>query len=333
MSDSIVRRIVNISVLLTSVAVFVAVLWISLSIVRKHRRVTILGAVVRQDTDPNKQAPIAGVRVTAITGTTESATNSDQLGQFSLTLPKGFRRRQAITLDFQHADYQPLTMRDFIGDKLYIAQLTPLNKSARHDDNRAETAVANLRVRYLVKTTTTSDIGSAVRTFQVINTGNLPCKGNPPCSPDGKWRANIAATQLDAGEGSEFRNIRVSCIAGPCPFTKIEREVITNDGRQLDISARAWSDTATFLIEAEVVRTMVSDLVRESYPVIFGPSLSFSLPVAAEGPSLEAEINGEPIVFPLGPSLSLSWGECTLSHNKDQTTVYHCELKAGYRFK
>jgi hypothetical protein len=295
--------------------------------------VTITGAVLRQDADPNKQSPITGVRVTAITGTAESKTTSDQLGQFSLTLPKGFRRRQAITLDFQHADYQTLTVHDFIGDKLYVARLAPLDKSSRRDDNQPATTVANVRVRYLVKTTTTADIGSAVRTFQVKNTGNVPCKANPACSPDGKWKASIAATQLDAGEGNEFRNIRVSCIAGPCPFTKIEREVATDNGRQLDISARAWSDTATFLIEAEVVHTMVSDLVRESYPVIFGPSLSFSLPVAAEGPSLEAEINGEPIVFPLGPSLSLSWGECTLSHNKDQTTVYHCELKPGYRFK
>jgi len=328
-----VKRLVNITVVSASVVVLVAALWITLSIVRKHRRVTIVGAVLRQDTDPNKQSPITGVKITAITGATQTNATSDQLGQFSLTLPKGFRRRQAITLEFQHGDYQPLKLQDFIGDKLYIARLVPFNKSSRDDAKPPKQTIANVRVRYLVKTTTTGDIGSAVKTFEVINKGNVPCQGDPPCSPDGKWRANIAATQLDAGEGNEFRNIRVSCIAGPCPFTKIEREVVTNDGRQLDLSAIAWSDTATFLIEAEVVRTMVSDLVRESYPVIFGPSLSFSLPVAAEGPSLEAEVNGEQIVFPLGPSLSLSWGECTLSHNKDQTSVYHCELKAGYRFK
>jgi len=308
-------------------------LWITFTIIRKHRRVTITGAVLRQDADPNKQSPITGVRVTAITGTTASNTISDQLGQFSLTLPKGFRRHQAITLDFQHADYQTLTMHDFVGDKLFVVRLSPLNRNTRPDSSQPEKAIANVRVRYLVKTTTTEDIGSIAKTLQVTNSGNVPCKGDPPCSPDGKWRANIAALHLDAGEGNEFRNIRASCIAGPCPFTKIEHEVVTNDGRQLNISARAWSDTATFLIEAEVVRTMVSDLVRESYPVIFGPSLSFSLPVSAEGPSFEAEINGEPIIFPLSPSLSLSWAACTLSHNKDQTTVYHCELKPGYRFK
>jgi hypothetical protein len=77
---------------------------------------------------------------------------------------------------------------------------------------------------------------------------------------------------------------------------------------------------------------MVSDVVRESYPVIFGQTLSFSLPATAEGPSIEAEVNGQPIVFPLGPDLFLSWGQCTLEISKEQSKVYRCELKPGYRF-
>jgi len=35
---------------------------------------------------------------------------------------------------------------------------------------------------------------------------------------------------------------------------------------------------------------MTSDMVRETYPVIFGRALNFSLPASAEGPSIEAEI-------------------------------------------
>jgi len=306
-----------------------------LAVIHRHRRVTIAGAVLRQDTDPNKQTPVVGAHVTALTGTTSSETTSDQLGFFQLTLPKGFRRKQAITLEFQHPNYRPLKLEDFISDKLYIAHLSLLNAGEKSTDSNValpQQTVANIRVRYLIKATTTADVGSAVKTFQVVNTGNIPCKGKPPCSPDKKWRAAISTAHLDAGESNEFRNIRISCIAGPCPFTRIERESVSHDGRQLDISAEAWSDTATFLIEAEVVRPNISDMVRESYPVIFGPSLSFSLPVSAEGPSIEAEINGAPMVFPLGP-LSLSWAQCTLSHNKDQTSVYHCELKQGYRFK
>ena len=50
--------------------------------------------------------------------------------------------------------------------------------------------------------------------------------------------------------------------------------------------------------------------------------------------SLEAEINGSPIVFPLSPDLNLSWATCTVrtDTDKEKTTVYRCELKPGYRF-
>jgi hypothetical protein len=138
---------------------------------------------------------------------------------------------------------------------------------------------------------------------------------------------------LDAGKGNEFRNVRVSCIAGPCPFTRIEHETVSGDGRHLNVAAQDWSDTATFLVEAEVVHPAEIDIVRESYPAIFGRSLSFSLPASAEGPSIEAELNGETIVFPLGPNLSLGWAQCTEGKNKDQITRYRCELRPGYRFQ
>jgi hypothetical protein len=50
--------------------------------------------------------------------------------------------------------------------------------------------------------------------------------------------------------------------------------------------------------------------------------------------SLEAEINGAPMVFPLGPDLYLSWATCAAraSSNEDKSTAYRCELKPGYRF-
>ncbi len=94
-----------------------------------------------------------------------------------------------------------------------------------------------------------------------------------------------------------------------------------------------WWDTATFLLEAEVVRRMASNMVRETYPVIFGRALNFSLPATAEGPSIEAEINGEAIVFPLGPDLFLRWADCKVGIDKDQSKTYRCELKPGYEFR
>ena len=90
---------------------------------------------------------------------------------------------------------------------------------------------------------------------------------------------------LDAGEGQEFQNVRVSCIAGPCPFTKIESDGFSSGGRRIGVSVRAWSDTVTFLVEAEVVHTMLSDAIRQAYPSIFGRGHVFHL--ASHGPGAQ----------------------------------------------
>jgi hypothetical protein len=305
-----------------------------LTILLLHRRqpVTLRGAVLQQDRDPNKQSPLADVQITAINALGSGHSISDSSGFFSLTLPKGLRRRQQVVLQFRHKDYQPLDTDDFIGDKLYIARMLPIHQETSAEPH-SESVVSNTRIRYSVKAITEADIGSAVKTFDAINMGNTPCNKRPPCSPDGKWKAGIGSVSLDAGEGNEFRNARVSCIAGPCPFTKIEHEELSQDRRHFNVSVRNWSDTTTFLLEAEVVHPMNSDLVRETYPVIFGRALNFSLPPAAEGPSIEAEVDGEAVVFPLGPDLFLRWADCHGGVDRDQSRTYRCELKPGYHFR
>ena len=94
-----------------------------------------------------------------------------------------------------------------------------------------------------------------------------------------------------------------------------------------------WSSTATFLFEAEVFHTTISNSVRSSYPVIFGQALHFTVPGDAEGLCIEADVNRQPVVFPLGPALQLSWATCAESVNPDHTEVYQCELKPGYGFE
>jgi hypothetical protein len=138
---------------------------------------------------------------------------------------------------------------------------------------------------------------------------------------------------MDAHEGNYFRNPRVSCIAGPCPFTRIESEDLRADGRLFVAKVLNWSDTATFLAEADVVHAQRSDLVRQSFPVIFGNGMSFTLPPGAAGASIEAEVNRSETVFPLGPDLILSWAECTQKSDADRSQSVACELKPGYRFE
>jgi len=318
-------------VLYTLLALGASAAILTLILVHRQRPIILKGAVLRQDRDADKQTPIADVQVTAINTLGTSTTTSDSAGFFSLTLPKGLRRRRAVQLHFRNKDYRPLDVNDFVSDKLYIARMTPL-----HVESSASIPainVSNTRVRYSVKATTEAEIGSAVKTFQVTNVGNVPCSKHPPCSPDGRWKATVGSMSLDAGEGNQFRNARVSCIAGPCAFTKIELENLSQDSRYFNVSVRNWSDSTTFLLEAEVVHPMVSNIVRESYPVIFGRALNFSLPAGAGGPSIQAELNGETIVFPLGPDLLLRWADCHVGVDRDQSRNYRCELKPGYVFQ
>jgi hypothetical protein len=308
--------------------------WVTLSFIGKPRPITVRGAVVRQDTDPSKQIPIANADVIALAGETAVQVTSDQAGLFTIHFPKEVRKGELVTLRITHGDYQPLQLNEIVGDWLYVARMVPLATPVKNQPPKPpEQVVANVRVRYVVRSTNVADVGSEAKTFQVANNGNVPCETQSLCSPDGNWRAATTSIALDAGEGNEFRNIRVSCIAGPCPFTRIAHQTVSADGRHLDIAAVGWSDTTTFLVEAEVVHPADVDVVREAYPAIFGPSFSFSLPSSSEGPSIEAELNGEPIVFPLGPDYSVTFARCTRGELNDRITSYRCELLPGYRFQ
>ena len=299
---------------------------------RMRKPVALQGAVTVQDADARKERPIADVEVSADDGLAIRRVRSDSSGFFKIELLRSVKRGQAVTLQFRHPEYRPLDLHDYVGDKLYVAQMVPLSTSTK-PPNQTQIRVANVRVRYSIKALTEINVGSAVQTFQVENKGNVPCKGQHPCSPDGKWKAALGSASLDAGPGNELRQARASCIAGPCPFTKIESDHLPQGEQLIRVTARNWSDTATFLLEAEVFHPMVSDIIHESYPVIFGEGLNFTLPSAAEGVNIQADIEGQTVIFPLGPSLFLSWASCNARVNPDQTRVYRCALKPGYRFQ
>jgi len=341
-----------------------AVLGVALIVVHASKRkpVVLRGAIIQKDADPRKQLPIADAVVTATDDVAHASSKSDSSTFFNLSLPKGIRdlasmssllataksdasgfftfklpteerRGRPMVLRFRHPDYEPLDVNEYVGDQLYIARMVPIVRTTSPQHEGPETLVANVLVRYSTKATTAVNVGSAVKTFEVANTGNIRCNGQPPCSPDGKWKAATGSTTLDAGEGNEFRNPRASCIAGPCPFTQIDSNTFPEGSRKISVTARDWSDTATFLLEAEVFHSMGSDVISNSYPVIFGRALNFTVPASAEGVSVQAELNGTSIIFPIGPKLYLSWADCNIRVNRDQTNVFRCELKPGYRFR
>lgn len=318
-------------------------------LVRTHRLnstlLTFQGAVIRKDEDPRRQLPIAGVVVTATRGADSVSVQTDSSGLFRLTFPQVIWPGQIVSFNFSRDGYvtaqqnMHLQFRS-MARQLMVIELKPEGQTAESDLEPAATGktslitVSNIRVRYTENTQTEENVGSAVNTFQVKNQGNVPCRHQEPCSPDGLWKATTDSTTMDAGAGNEFRNVRASCIAGPCPFTHIDTSGFEQGGRIIKLSATAWSNTATFLFEAEVFRTSLGSSARQSYPVIFGRTLNFTLPPTQEGVTIQADVNGEPMVFPLGPALYLSWANCNARRSSDQekSTVYRCELKPGYRF-
>jgi hypothetical protein len=283
--------------------------------------------------------PIADVEIVASDGVKTVTTRSEASGYFKLVWKKSVLSEESVTVTFRHPSYEPLDLTVQTGrlktpTELYVAAMIPVSVRTAAGSKGPEKTVSNIRVRYTINSRTESNVGSEAKTFQVVNKGSVPCNHQDPCSPNGKWKASSASISLDAGPDNTFENVRASCIAGPCPFTRIDSSGFIHGGRNIHASALNWSDTATFLLEAEVFHSAIISNVRESYPVIFGRTLNFTLPPTQEGVSLEAEIDGSPIVFPLSPALNLSWATCTVRTDaeKEKTAVYRCELKPGYRF-
>jgi hypothetical protein len=302
-------------------------------IVQRERPVSLRGAVIKADADPRKQSPITDVVVhVRMAGAVVVTTKSDFSGYFRLTLPRAIKRGRSITIEFRHAGYVPLDWDEVVGDKLYIAHMEPIPQEI-FLPTHPTIMISNVFVRYTTETTTAVNIGTGVKTFEVENQANVRCDRRPPCSPDGRWKGAMASGSLDAGPGNVYQDARLLCIAGPCPFTKIETDNFSRGGRVISVSVVGWSDTTTFLLQAEVFREEINDIVRESYPVIFGDSLNFTLPASAEGTSFEAEVDGTNTVFPLGPSPILSWADCNVRVGRDQSKFYRCELKPGYKFR
>jgi hypothetical protein len=315
---------------LAAIVVGIAAVLAAIFLRRPTEQLVLTGVVLRDDADPSKQQPITNVEISAADGLSVGTVKSDVAGLFRITLLPKVVLGQPITLQFRNPGYEPLDLNLKAGDQICVARMLPTNHEVRVRPNRPDIKISDVKVRYSTKALNTVAFANMIRMFQVSNVGNVPCTNPYPCSPDGKWRASIKTETMDGGAGNQLKNVRVSCVAGACPFTKIESETSSSEGREFKVTVRNWSDTATFMIEAEVIRTVVSDMVRQMSPATLGDSINFSTPPAAQGLSLQAEVDGSSIVFPLGPTLRLSWATCTLQVAPDRTKLYQCQLKPGY---
>lgn len=331
--------------LAAAVVIILAAVAVSLKIFKRRAprpvaSVTLVGDVLKQDTDPAQQTPLDGVIVTAAQGSAAVTTHSSPSGFFSLTLDLDPNTGGSVVLTFKRPDYKILKLvATNPGDQLYIARMQPLQSQAPVAPNQPQAAapakliqIKNVRVRYSLNEESTVDVGSLAKEFLAYNVGNIPCRGRRPCSPDGRWAAKVTTLPLDAEAGNEFRNVRVLCVAGPCAFTQIESDSFARPAQRIAVSVLNWSDPADFLVEADVTRIMATDSVQNSYPFLVGPTMNFALPPGSEGPSIEADLDGQYIVFPLGPALIVSWANCSVEASQNGNKIYRCQLKAGYRF-
>jgi hypothetical protein len=294
---------------------------------------TVVGSVIKQDGDTWKQSPIEDVEISAPLELGAGHAKSDFSGYFKIILPLDIDPDERILLRFRHPDYLPVDVNLAVDGQLNVVPMAPVRGEGGSKLSEPETVVADIQVRYTTGIATTENIGAGVKTFQVVNVGGVPCNQHLPCSPDGKWKAAIESASLDAGDGNVFQRGRVTCIAGPCPFTRVDLDDFSRTARSIKVSVRNWSDTATFLLQAEVFHTQVRDIARKSEPVIFGRSINFTLPADAEGVTMEAELDGSQVIFPLAAYPDLSWADCNVRTGQKLGKDYRCELKPGYRLR
>ena len=300
------------------------------------RIVTIQGAVIRRSADPNKELPVAGAVIKASDSWTSITTVSGDTGYFKFDFPERIWPRETVNLSFRHPDYKPLGEQILIGIHVNSNQLNVVRMISTEAPPPAAgphpTPINGIRIRYTVNERADTDIGSVVKSFQIANQGNVPCKQGDLCSPNGLWKEAKGSITLDAGTGNIFRNVRASCIAGPCPFTRVDSSGFQSDAQKIVVSAVDWSDTATFLVEAEVYQESIESKLRMAFPVLYGRDMHFTAPPTAEGVTIEADVGKTPTVFPLGPDLYMDWGICSSRKGRNNDTICECELRPGYTF-
>ena len=155
-------------------------LWLQVYLIHIRKRspaMSLQGAVIRQDADPRKEIPIADVEISAANVFAASDCKSDSSGFFWLALPAGIAPGQPVTLLFRHPGYQPLEVNALAGDKIYVARMVPISHEASDAIIIPRSVIANVDVRYSIKSTAVANVGSVVKTFQAVEYGQCAVQG------------------------------------------------------------------------------------------------------------------------------------------------------------
>ncbi len=195
-----------------------------------------------------KKHLIQGVRVTSSNGLASGPALTGSDGLFSLQLKPEAKNGIAIELNFNHEDYQEKDIPEvFAAGTPYVFYLWPKNYTY---------LTPPIPRRSILNFFAVAEAAPPLEstTFQVQNRGSVRCNGRPPCSPDGKWKAAVVTASLDARQGRVFLagHTHADCIAGPCPWTKIDTDGFSKGGQRISVSVRNWSDTVTYRLWGEM---------------------------------------------------------------------------------
>lgn len=285
---------------------------------------TINFAVMRSDVKPENRAPIAGADV-SINGVdsppSEAVVERTNQGG-SVTIPFGNRIRQGdlITITFHKQCYQDFSETIAAAADLPFTRYMWPSIGSSPECNDPIIEAINIGVR--------GDVLQRSTAFLVMNRGTVGCR-KQPCSPDGKWQANIGSGKLDAGVGNAFEpgKASVRCIAGPCPFTQVVADGYSKGGQTISAVVKDWSDTVTFILQGTLVGPQTIPAIA-----ISGSTFAFTVKTAdiSKYQIVATIVGGPPIVDPLGVG-TITWAHCDIGEGQD-TATYHCALNNNYSF-
>jgi len=287
------------------------------------QRITLTAAIMRSDVDSQKRHVIKGVDVYASpeNSNTEEHKTTDINGLVEIPLPSDVTTNTLVGLRFHHPCYQEFDETIAPADKvpytIYLWQVAAPVPGVQCDDPAIIGISLTFRETYLTRSVT----------FQVPNRGTVRCR-HQPCSPDGKWQANIVAASLDAGSGNTFApgHGRVACVSGPCPWTQIVSNGFSGGGPRLSVSIRNWSDTVTFVLTGELVGPPTNPVT------VSGNTFDFSVS-RSDLPNLQISAQtstGQSLVNDIRVG-SIPWATCQITEHPSAIN-YHCTLGPDYSF-
>jgi hypothetical protein len=180
-----------------------------LLVVSPSKPITLVGSVMKADTDPTRWFPIPGVEVGDLEGLIDKGDISDRSGQFRLPLKPAAKMGQVITLRLRKEGYQSADKKESIGEVPLAEYLVPLTTKSKLLPPRARIVLAADIIKEIVA------LDVVLRPYSRIADRGVPDSGKPgsrpmrkgggTCSPDGKWKAAVNSVTLKPKFFTELR--------------------------------------------------------------------------------------------------------------------------------